>query len=72
MSSTGYSKIYAAFRALGRTLHAWRDEIARMRRFTKNNGITEEFHTKMEMIQRRAYGFRNFDRRSEATITGCG
>jgi transposase len=29
--------------------------------FTKNNGITEGFRTKMEMISRRAFGFRNFD-----------
>jgi len=32
-----------------------------MWRFRKNNGITEGFHTKMEMISRRAYGFKNFD-----------
>ena len=31
-----------------------------MWRFTKNNGITEGFHRKMKLIQRRAYGFRNF------------
>ncbi|HEX6804742.1 MAG TPA: transposase, partial [Terriglobales bacterium] len=24
------------------------------------NGITEGFHTKMEVLQRQAYGFRNF------------
>jgi len=45
---------------LGETLHAWRDEIATMWRFTRNNGITEGFHTKMEVLQRQAYGFRNF------------
>jgi transposase len=45
---------------LGNTLHAWRDEIATMWRFTRNNGITEGFHTKMEVLQRQAYGFRNF------------
>lgn len=28
---------------------------------TKNNGITEGFHRKMKLIQRRAYGFRNFE-----------
>src|ERR1700712_3798668 len=33
---------------LGNTLHSWRDEIATMWRFTRNNGITEGFHTKME------------------------
>jgi transposase len=45
---------------LGQTLYAWREEIACMWRFTRNNGITEGFHTKMELLQRQAYGFRNF------------
>lgn len=49
------------FQQLGRTLEAWREEIACMWRFTKNNGITEGFHNKMEMISRRAFGFRNFE-----------
>ena len=48
-------------RTLGNTLFKWRDEIVRMLRFTKNNGITEGFHRKMKLIQRRAYGFRNFE-----------
>lgn len=46
---------------LGKTLHAWREEIATMWRFTRNNGITEGFHTKMELLQRQPYGFRNFN-----------
>lgn len=46
---------------LGQTLHSWREEIACMWRFTRNNGITEGFHTKMEVLQRQAYGFRNFN-----------
>lgn len=46
---------------LGHTLHSWREEIATMWRFTRNNGITEGFHTKMEVLQRQAYGFRNFN-----------
>jgi transposase len=45
---------------LGHTLHSWRQEIACMWRFTRNNGITQGFHTKMEVLQRQAYGFRNF------------
>jgi transposase len=45
---------------LGNTLHSWREEIACMWRFTRNNGITEGFHTKMEVLQRQPYGFRNF------------
>ncbi len=45
---------------LGETLSSWATEIATMWRFTRNNGITEGFHTKMEVLQRQAYGFRNF------------
>jgi transposase len=45
---------------LGETLASWASEIATMWRFTRNNGITEGFHTKMELLQRQAYGFRNF------------
>ena len=47
--------------ALGETLQSWQEEIATMWRFTKNNGITEGFHNKMETISRQAYGFRNFE-----------
>jgi len=50
-----------ALEQLGRTLGSWEEEIARMWRFTRNNGITEGFHNKMEMIKRRAFGFRNFE-----------
>jgi transposase len=46
--------------SLGETLHSWSAEIATMWRFTRNNGITEGFHNKMELINRQAYGFRNF------------
>lgn len=46
---------------LGYTLERWKEEIARMFRFSKTNGITEGLHNKMEMISRRAYGFRNFE-----------
>jgi transposase len=45
---------------LGETLHSWSAEIATMWRFTRNNGITEGFHNKMELLSRQAYGFRNF------------
>jgi transposase len=46
--------------ALGHTLHAWREEIATMWRFTRNNAITEGFHNQIEVLSRQAYGFRNF------------
>ena len=52
---------FAPMKTLGRTLYSWREEIACMFRFTRNNGITEGFHRKMKLIQRRAYGFRNFE-----------
>jgi transposase len=45
---------------LGDTLHNWAEQIVAMWRFTRNNGITEGFHTRMEVLQRQAYGFRNF------------
>jgi len=62
----------AAMVQLGKTLHAWREEIATMWRFTRNNGITEAFHTKMEVLQRQAYGFRNFDNYRLRVKVLCG
>ena len=38
---------------LGKTLYKWREEIARMWRFTKSNGITEGFHRKMKALPQR-------------------
>lgn len=63
---------FPALQSLGQTLWAWREEIARMWRFTRNNGITEGFHTKMEMISRRAYGFRNFENYRLRVRVLCG
>ena len=58
---------------LGDTLHSSQQEIATMWRFTRNNGITEGFHTRMEALQRQAYGFRNFDNyRLRVTIMCSG
>jgi len=52
---------FTALQSLGFTLENWAKEIVAMWRFTKNNGITEGFHNKMETISRQAYGFRNFE-----------
>ena len=49
------------FSDLAETISDWFTPIIRMWRFTKNNGITEGFHRKMKLIQRRAYGYRNFE-----------
>jgi transposase len=43
-----------------------------MWRFTKSNGITEGFHTKMEMLSRRAFGFRNFENYRLRVLAQCG
>ncbi|NYT66927.1 ISL3 family transposase, partial [Alcaligenaceae bacterium] len=48
-------------KVLAATLTSWLEPIVGMWRFSKSNGITEGFHTKMEMLSRRAYGFRNFE-----------
>jgi transposase len=57
---------------LAQTLTSWQEEIACMWRFAKNNGITEGFHRKMKLIQRRAYGFRNFNNYRLRVIAQCG
>ncbi len=46
---------------LGQTLATRSEEIVAMWRFTRNNGITEGFHNKMELIDRQVYRFRNFE-----------
>ncbi|MFK7976072.1 MAG: ISL3 family transposase [Halioglobus sp.] len=59
-------------KALAKTLTSWMEPIVAMWRFSKSNGITEGFHTKMEMISRRAYGFRNFENYRLRVLTHCG
>lgn len=61
-----------AFQELGRTLRRWQKPLVRMWRFTKTNGITEGLHNKMEMISRRAFGFRNFQNYRLRVIALCG
>ncbi|MFO2733042.1 ISL3 family transposase [Legionella pneumophila serogroup 1] len=46
---------FKALASLGRTLCAWKDEVARMWRFSKSNGITEGFHRKMALPQIRGH-----------------
>ena len=57
---------------LGATIDGWKNEIGRMWRFTRNNGITEGFHNKMEMISRQAFGFRNFENYRLRVKVLCG
>jgi transposase len=57
---------------LAKALSGWTEEIVRMWRFSRNNGITEGFHRKMKLIQRRAYGFRSFENYRLRVIAQCG
>ena len=66
------SSPFPALVQLGKTLWAWKEEIVRMLRFSKTNGITEGFHNKMEMISRRAYGFKNFENYRLRVRVLCG
>ena len=59
-------------RSLAKTLESWLEPIVAMWRFSKSNGITEGFHNKMEMISRRAYGFRNFENYRLRVLAHCG
>ena len=63
---------FPELQGLGRTLETWAEEIVRMWRFTKTNSITEGLHCHMEMISRRAFGFRNFQNYRLRVITLCG
>ena len=59
-------------RTLAKTLKSWMGPILAMWRFSKTNGITEGFHNKMEMMSRRAYGFRNFENYRLRVLVHCG
>ena len=63
---------FKQLKTLARTLASWAEPIAAMWRFRKSNSITEGFHRKMKLIQRRAYGFRNFNNYRLRVIAQCG
>ena len=71
IKTLGQSGLEAA-QTLAKSLSEWIEEIVRMWRFTRNNGITEGFHRKMKLIQRRAYGFRSFNNYRLRVIAQCG
>jgi transposase len=56
----------------GNTLRNWSEQIVATWRFTKDNGITEGFHNKMETISRQAFGFRNFENYRLRVKVLCG
>lgn len=63
---------FESMQTLANTFESWQEEILRMLRFSKNNGITEGFHNKMKLIKRRAYGFRNFNNYKQRVLLQCG
>ena len=63
---------HSPLRRLAKILTSWLAPIVAMWRFGKSNGPTEGFHTKMEMMTRRAYGFRNFENYRLRVLTHCG
>lgn len=63
---------FAPLISLAQTLETWKEPLAAMWRFTRNNAITEGFHRKMKLIQRRAYGFKNFFNYRLRVIAQCG
>lgn len=63
---------FESLKTLGQTLFHWRTEIARVWRFTRTNSTTEGLHNKMEMISRRAFGFRNFNNYRLRVKVHCG
>jgi len=68
LKSSGFEEMVS----LGNTFEQWSEPIACMWRFTKNNAITEGYHNKMEMISRRAFGFRNFNNYRLRVRALCG
>ena len=49
---------FAELQSLGQTLYSWKQEVARM--FHQEQWHHRGFNAKMEVLQRPAYGFRNF------------
>ena len=74
---SGFLKLFeqlheSPLRELAKTILSWLEPIVAMWRFSKSNGITESFHNKMEMLSRRAYGFRNFENYRLRVLAHCG
>lgn len=52
---------FKPMQTLAKSFTSWLNPIVRMFRYYRSNGVVEGFHRKMKLIQRRAYGFRNFE-----------
>jgi len=63
---------FPSMQTLGKTFKKWLNPIAQMFRYYKSNGVVEGYHRKMKLIQRRAYGFRNFENYRLRVKVLCG
>ena len=46
------ASLFAALKTLGNTLNGWREDVARMFRYSRNNGITEGFRLSLDDLLR--------------------
>ena len=63
---------HSPLRRLAKTLTFWLEPIVTMSRVGLSNRPTEGCHTKMEMMGRRVYGFRNFENYRLRVLTHRG
>ena len=71
LDKMGKSKVELV-RSLRKVLVEWKDEIVNFFRFNGiSNGRTEGFNRKAKLIQRRAYGYRNFANYRLALLHAC-
>jgi len=63
---------FEALQTLAKTFQNWKEEIARMWRFTETTGSPKASTGRLKLIQRRAYGFRNFENYRLRVIAACG
>jgi hypothetical protein len=61
---------FAPLQSLGETLDSWKADRTHVA-FHSHNGITEGFDTKISVLQRQAYGFRNFNNYRMRVVVTC-
>ncbi len=65
------SKAPEALQKLGRTIKAWREEIAEYFRTGLTNAFTEQTNNRGKLVQKRAYGYRSFRNYRLRLLSAC-
>lgn len=65
------SKAPEALQKLGRTLRAWREEIAEYFRTGLTNAFTEQTNNRGKLVQKRAYGYKSFRNYRLRLLSAC-